>query len=62
MTKIEQWVYIKDLPDKVDIADCNLFNILMKAGAQADMREIEDDEKADLRRYQRLSGEPMYLL
>lgn len=34
----------------------------MKAGAKADMRETGDDEEADLRLYQRLSGEPMYLL
>lgn len=34
----------------------------MKVAAKADTGEPEDDEEADLRLYQRLSGEPMYLL
>lgn len=46
----------------MDVADCKSVNILMKVVAKADTGEPEDDEEADLRLYQRLSGEPMYLL
>jgi len=62
MKKIVQSAYINVFLEEVDRADCISINIPMKAGAKTDMGEPEVDEKADLRLYQRLSGEPMYLL
>lgn len=62
MKNIDQSTYIKDLEEEFDLADCKSVNIPMKAGAKTEMGDPEDDEEADIRLYQRLRGEPMYLL
>ena len=59
--KIDQSAFVRDLLEEEDIVDCSSVSIPMKAGSVIEMNDVDDYEETDLKAYQRLIGNLMYL-
>ncbi len=59
--KIDQSAFIRDLLESENMTDCNSVSIPIKAGCFIEMSEHNDYKEVEIKPYQRLIGELMYL-